>query len=117
MTLPLTPETRGLMDERTLGLLPRGAVLINVARAPIVDETALQRALEAGHLNSCYLDVFWQEPLEPSNPWWNRERAFVTPHIAGVTQVGDLAHEFSENLERYLDGRPLQSLVDRARGY
>ncbi len=117
LVLPLTTETRGLLDDRRLGLLRKDAILINMARAEILVEGALQRQLEAGRLKSCYLDVFWNEPLPPGDPWWTRERVVVTPHIAGLNRAPEMVDEFSINLERYLRGEPLLNVVDCARGY
>jgi len=117
VVLPLTPATRGLLDAARLAALPAGAVVINVGRAEVVVEAALAEALESGRLGAAYLDVHWQEPLPADSPWWGRRNAFVTPHIAGVTETGALADEFAENLRRYLAGQPLQHTVDRSRGY
>ena len=117
IALPLTAATRGLLDAPRLAWLRHGSVLVNVARADIVDETELARALDEHRIAAAYLDVLWQEPLPADSPWWSRENVFVTPHLAGVTETGALADEFGDNLRRYLAGEPLHQVVDRVRGY
>ena len=102
LTLPLTPETRGLIDARRLGLLPRGAVLVNVARGAVVDETALTAALSDGSLGGAVLDVFGSEPLSPDSPLWDLERVILTPHNSFVSDrnAGRLSALILENLRR-----------------
>lgn len=117
LVLPLTADTRDLLDDRRLAQLKPDAVLVNMARAEIIVEGDLQRQLEAGRLKGCYLDVFWNEPLPPGDPWWTRDRVVVTPHIAGLNRAPEMVDEFGANLERYLRGETLLSVVDRARGY
>jgi D-3-phosphoglycerate dehydrogenase len=85
---PLTPGTIRLMDERRIGLMRPGAILINTARGGLVDETALAAALESGHLHSAGLDVFDVEPPHPDNPLLHRDDVIATPHIAGATGAG-----------------------------
>lgn len=117
LVLPLTPGTRNFLDESRLSLFKPGAVLVNMARAEILNEGALRSSLDSGRLGRAYLDVFWNEPLEPGNAWWSHPRVVVTPHIAGVNRPEDLVNEFAHNLERYLRDEPLVDLVDRRRGY
>ena len=81
--VPLTAETRGLVDARALSLLANGAFVVNVARGGIIDEGALLGALESGELGGAALDVFDQEPLAPESPWWTAPNTIVTPHVAG----------------------------------
>lgn len=116
---PLTPETRGMVGEAELARMRPGAVLVNVARGEVVDEEALARALAAGWLRGAGLDVFATEPLPPSSPLWGLPNALLTPHISGIS------HSFwrrqtalvTENLGRYLGGKPLLNAVDKAAGY
>jgi phosphoglycerate dehydrogenase-like enzyme len=117
LCLPLTRATRGLLGEPELSRLKPGAVLVNVARADVIEERALRAALANGRVAAAYLDVMWQEPLPADSPWWGVANAFVTPHLAGVTHTEALADEFGENLRRHLSGAPLHGMVDRARGY
>ena len=83
--LPLTRETRNLLDRATLSQLPRGAWLVNVARGPIVVEEDLLALLDEGHLAGATLDVFREEPLPPGHPFWHHPRITLTPHTSAVT--------------------------------
>lgn len=85
---PLTPETRHLIAERELRLMKPGSYLINASRGPVVDEAALIRVLEAGHLAGAGLDVFDPEPPELDNPLLRMTNVVVTPHIASGTDRG-----------------------------
>ncbi len=85
---PLTPDTHHLIGERELRLMKRGAYLINVSRGPVVDERALIRALEDGHLAGAGLDVFDPEPPMPDNPLLRMTNVVVTPHVASNTDKG-----------------------------
>lgn len=116
---PLTPETRGLFGRRAFGAMKPGALFINVARGPIVDESALLEALRTGHLGGAALDVFEKEPLPPESPFWTMENVLVTPHcISDVREWKIHAGEmFCRNLENWLAGRPLFNVVDPNRGY
>lgn len=104
--IPLTPETRGLLDARRLGLMKRDAVLINTARGGIVDEAALASMLRDGRLGGAALDVFDHEPLPPHSPLAGAPRLLLTPHIAGVTVESNervsalIAERVAEALER-----------------
>ena len=84
--VPLTPETRHLINERTLSAMKPGAVLINAARGGVVDEGALRLRLEAGFLAGAMLDVFEREPPGPEAGWRALSNLILTPHIAGVSR-------------------------------
>ncbi len=116
---PLTPETRGLIGERELALLPAGARLANIGRGPTVVEDALVAALRSGHLAGAVLDVFETEPLAPGHPLWSMPNVIVSPHIGGDEVGTPLAftRAFLENLERYMAGQPLRNVVDKRLGY
>jgi (S)-sulfolactate dehydrogenase len=88
--VPLTPETRGLVDARALELMRRDAVLVNTSRGGIVDEAALAAALRAGRLGGAALDVFEAEPLAAGSPLADCRNLILTPHIAGVTRESNV---------------------------
>lgn len=115
--LPLTPQTRGLVDARFLARLPRGAALVNLARGAHVVEADLLAALDAGHLRHAVLDVFAHEPLPPAHAFWSHERVTVLPHVAAATDPRSAAAVVAANLQALADGRPLAHVVDRSRGY
>ncbi|HEY1322255.1 MAG TPA: D-2-hydroxyacid dehydrogenase [Streptosporangiaceae bacterium] len=119
LACPLTEQTRGLIGAAELALLRPGAVLVNVARGPVVDEEALAGALRTGHLGGACLDVFAAEPLPASSPLWDLPNVIISPHSAATvaTENGLITDIFTDNLQRWLAGRPLRNLYDRAAGY
>jgi glyoxylate/hydroxypyruvate reductase len=116
---PLTPKTRGLLDARRLRLLPRGAIVVNIARGPVIDEDAMVGALADGHLGGACLDVFAAEPLPPGSPLWGMSNVIVSPHSASTVEHENalIADLFCDNLRRWLDGQPLRNVYSPARGY
>jgi glyoxylate/hydroxypyruvate reductase A len=119
LACPLTPETTGLVGTAELAAMPAGALLINVARGPVVDEAALVRALRDGHLGGAALDVAEVEPLPAESPLWDLPNVLISPHSASTVhgENGRIVDIFLANLRRYLDGEPLLNRFDRARGY
>jgi phosphoglycerate dehydrogenase-like enzyme len=119
LTLPLTPQTRGLFDGARLARMRDGAFLVNVGRGPVLDETALVGALTAGPLAGAALDVFAEEPLPAQSPLWDLPNVIVTPHVAAASPryFEQVMQVFSDNLGRFLAGEPLRHGVDRDRGY
>ena len=99
-TLPLTPQTHGLLNRRTLSMLPAGAYFINVGRGEHVVEPDLLALLDAGHLAGAALDVFSKEPVEAGDPVWNHPRIEATPHIACDPSYELVAQQCVENLRR-----------------
>jgi phosphoglycerate dehydrogenase-like enzyme len=119
LSMPLTPETRGMIGERELRAMKPTAVLVNIARGPVTVEADLIRALSEGWIAGAALDVFDQEPLPPESPFWDMENVIVTPHISGGTEIYNAraTRIFAGNLRRWLAGAPLENVVDPARGY
>lgn len=117
--LPLTPETRGTVDAAMLSKLKPTAVLVNMARGGIVDETAVAAMLREGRLRGAALDVFDEEPLPPSSPLWDVPDLVVTPHVAGFSKdyLARAFDIFAENVLRLEAGEPLRNEIDRRRGY
>lgn len=114
--LPLTPETRGIIDAKLLSHLPKEAAIINVGRGGHVIEKDLLAALDS-HLSGATLDVFEQEPLPADHPFWRHPKIFITPHVATIVNPYTAAPQVAENLRRMHTGQPLINLVDEARGY
>jgi glyoxylate/hydroxypyruvate reductase A len=115
--LPLTNETRGILNSRHLGLLPDGACVINVARGGHLVEQDLLAALDAGKLSHAYLDVFESEPLPGDHPFWTHLKVTVTPHIAALTEPRTSIPKIAANIERVRRGAAPEGLVDLEAGY
>ena len=114
VAVPLTDETEGLVDEAILAALPDGAILVNIARGPIVDTGALLAQLRAQRLRAV-LDVTDPEPLPPGHPLWQAPGLVLTPHVGGGTH-GWQRRGFRlvrEQIERYATGQPLINVVGR----
>jgi phosphoglycerate dehydrogenase-like enzyme len=119
VTLPLTKDTRGLIDEKVFDRIREGSYLIDVSRGGVVDHGALVEALNDGKLAGAALDVFPVEPLPSSSPLWEMESVILSPHISGSTvRYRELALElFVENMQRYLSDQPLLNKFVVERGY
>lgn len=116
LAAPLTPTTRGLITRERLARC-QGAVLMNVGRGALVDESAIPAALDAGQLRAAALDVFEQEPLPEDSPLWSRPDVYVTPHIAGLTTVEGAALGFLECLADIERGVTPRWVVNTSEGY
>ncbi|MEX0977412.1 MAG: NAD(P)-dependent oxidoreductase, partial [Pirellulales bacterium] len=119
LSAPLTSVTRGMIDRRALAKMKKGALLVNVARGPLVVEADLVAALQNGHLAGAALDVTEEEPLAASSPLWDIRNVIITPHVGGQSRlrIDQMTDFFCDNLRRYLQGRPLVNLVDKKLGY
>jgi phosphoglycerate dehydrogenase-like enzyme len=116
---PLTPQTRGLLSARRLRLLPPGAIVVNIARGPVIDEPAMIEALADGHLGGAFLDVAAVEPLPADSPLWDMPNVLISPHSASTVDAENatLTSLFCDNLRRWLDGAPLRNVYSREKGY
>jgi phosphoglycerate dehydrogenase-like enzyme len=119
LAVPSTPATHHLINAERLAHVKPGALLINIARGDVVDESALLAALRAGPLGGAALDVTAQEPLASDSPLWAAPNSIISPHVSGRSpryseRLTDL---MLDNIARYREGRPLRNLVDVARGY
>ena len=115
--LPLTADTRHVIDERRLALLPDGAFIVNIGRGGLVDEAAMIDALAGGRVAGAALDVTDTEPLPDDSPLWSMPTVLLTPHIAGRTAgTGRRATDaFLENLRRWVAGQDLRNVVEAER--
>ncbi len=117
--LPATPKTECFINAERLKMMKPGAWLLNFGRGQLVNDPDLIAAVQAGQIAGAVLDVFRQEPLPADDPFWSTEGIIVLPHIGGPHPDRDriVARLFVANLERFLDGKPLEEVVDREAGY
>lgn len=114
LIVPLTPETRGMVDAGFLARMKEGALLVNAARGQVVDANALLAELTRGRLRAA-LDVTDPEPLPPGHPLWSAPNLLLTPHVAGTVPEtpARAAAAVIDQLRRVLEGRPLINVVDQ----
>lgn len=120
LALPGTSETRGLIGAAELAAMKPQAVLVNYARADIIDEPALIEALRAKRIAAAVLDVTDPEPLPPDHPLWRLDNAHITMHLSGIPTPASLqraAERFARNCERFRNGEPLEAQVNLTLGY
>jgi phosphoglycerate dehydrogenase-like enzyme len=114
LAIPATKENKNMIDATVLAGMKKNAVLVNVARGTLVDETALLAAVKSGHLYGAGLDVVKDEPASEGNPLLLEPRIFVTPHIAGSTDLmldGTVKY-LGEVLAKYRDGLLSEGIVN-----
>jgi phosphoglycerate dehydrogenase-like enzyme len=116
---PHTPQTKRLIGRAEIDRIKPGALLVNVARGKMIDDDAVVAALRDGRLGGAALDVFSEEPLPASSPYWDMPNVIVTPHVSGALRDywTPLVALFAENLRRFESGELLLNVVDKAAGY
>ncbi|GMR09216.1 MAG: D-2-hydroxyacid dehydrogenase [Anaerolineae bacterium] len=119
LTVPLTPETRGLVNAKVFKSMKSTAYLIDISRGGVVDQGALVEALKEGEIAGAGLDVYPVEPLPVSSPLWELPNVILSPHVAGTSgqYLARAADLFAENLRRYIANEPLLNRYDPRRGY
>lgn len=115
--LPLTPDTRGILNAKLFAQLPKDAFVINVARGGHLVEADLIAALDSGHLSGATLDVFHTEPLPEDSPLWSHPKITVTPHVAAISEPRVAAQYVADGIARFERGEALGNIVDPRRGY
>ena len=115
--LPLTSETKGILNYSLFNKCKPGTYLIHVARGKHLVEDDLLKALNSENLSGALIDVFDNEPLPQNHAFWKDSRIMITPHIASITNPAEAAAQIVENHQRILMGKPLLNEVDRAKGY
>jgi phosphoglycerate dehydrogenase-like enzyme len=118
---PLTPETKHMLSDKEFSVMKPTAIVMNVGRGPVIDESALIRALQDKRIAAAALDVFEEEPLREDNPLWEMENVLISPHCTDRTQNPDWLdlsmQRFIDNFQRYTKGEPLENVVDKKAGY
>ena len=119
LLLPVTPDTENFIDAKRLTAMKPTAWLLNFARGALIVDDDLIAAVKAKTIAGAVLDVFRQEPLPATHPFWQTENILVLPHIGGghPGRSAAVAEIFAENARRFLAREPLTAMVDRARGY
>lgn len=115
--LPLTPETRGILNTGAFAQMPKGGAVVNLGRGAHVVEADLMAALDADHLAGATLDVFPVEPLPKESPLWCHPKITITPHVARRIEASELVPNICDAIRAFQAGRPLNHLIDRKRGY
>jgi phosphoglycerate dehydrogenase-like enzyme len=119
VTLPLTQQTHRLIGEAEFAAMKKDAVIINVGRGPVIDEVAMIKALSENRIKGAALDVFDQEPLPKSHPFYKMENVLLSPHCADHTPdwLENSMRFFLAQLESFRRGETLLNVVDKAQGY
>ena len=117
LLLPLTEQTKTIINSETLKLIKNGAILINAGRGGLIDDDDLLKALDSGKLSECTLDVFYEEPLPPEHPFWFHDKVTVTPHISAPTRLKSSIKSILKNIARIKKGLHPIGLVEKERHY
>lgn len=117
VTLPDTPRTRHFINADSLDMMKPSAVLMNVGRGSLVNESDLVAALQTGVIGGAVLDVFENEPLAQNSPLWELPNVYITPHTAATSFPEEIVGIFVENYQRFMDGQPLSHIIDFDLGY
>ena len=117
LLLPLTEQTKNIINSESLDMVKNGAVLINAGRGGLVEDHDLLKALDAGKLSACTLDVFNEEPLPPKHPFWHHDKVTVTPHISAPTRLKSSIRSILKNISRIKRGLQPIGLVGKERHY
>ncbi len=115
--LPLTPQTESILNAAAFASMPRGGYVVNIGRGAHLVDRDLIAALDSGQLDGAMLDVFREEPLPSSHPFWRHPKIVVTPHVAAPTIASEVQAQVIENIRRLERGESPIGLVDIARGY
>lgn len=115
--LPLTPETRHILNREMFSQILPGGHIINIGRGDHLNEDDLLSCLDDGTLAGAILDVFSQEPLPQDHPFWDHPAIVVTPHISGTTNAREAMRQIATKLRAWRAGTPITGIVDRRAGY
>lgn len=117
LLMPLTPDTKHIIDAAALSHTAKGAFLLNPGRGPLIEDDDLLAALDSGQIAHATLDTFRVEPLPADHPYWTHPQVTVTPHIASATRADPAARVIAENIRRGAKSEPFLHVVDRSAGY
>jgi glyoxylate/hydroxypyruvate reductase A len=115
--LPLTPRTENILDAAAFGMMPRGGYVVNIGRGAHLVDRDLIAALDSGQLGGAMLDVFREEPLSASHPFWRHPKIVVTPHVAAPTIASEVQAQVIDNIKRLESNEAPVGIVDIERGY
>lgn len=115
--LPLTEQTKHILNQQSLSVVKFGAAIMNFGRGPLIDHQALQLALDSGHISHAVLDVFDQEPLPAQSALWSHPKITILPHISAQTNIETASKVAAQNVTRWFDSGQTPIFVDRRKGY
>ena len=117
LLLPLTEETKNIINSGSLKMVKKGAILINAGRGGLIEDNDLLKALDSGKISRCTLDVFDEEPLPKEHPFWFHDKVTVTPHISAPTRLQSSIKSILKNIGRIKKGLQPNGLVQKERFY